>query len=167
MPSPSPIHTPDTKPQITYLFVLAGLPGSEESYTLEDFKEKLAAYDGYTHQDLEQNLRYFLEAIMPFAEKAKINMALHPDDPPMDLFGLPRVVSNEADYTRIISEVDSPRNGITFCTGSLGVNPDNDLPGMVERLGHRIHFIPPPQYQTLREWQLPRNPSPRRRRGHV
>lgn len=121
--------------------ILAGLPGSEGGYTLEEFKEILKTYDGITADDLRKHLYEFLQEIVPVAEESGVKMAIHPDDPPFPLFGLPRVVSTEEDAKRLIEVVDTPYNGLTFCTGSYGARADNDLAGMVNHLGHRINFI--------------------------
>ena len=121
--------------------ILAGLPGSEEGYTLEEFRNILKTYDGISDEKLRLNLYQFLKQIIPAAEEAGVRMAIHPDDPPFSLFGLPRVVSTEADALELLHAADSPFNGLTFCTGSFGVREDNDLTGMVERLGYRINFI--------------------------
>jgi len=121
--------------------IIAGLPGAEEGYTLEEFNAILATYNSIGEKELKQNLYYFLGEIIPAAEKAGVLMCIHPDDPPFPILGLPRVVSTEQDIFDLYKAVDSPNNGLTFCTGSFGVGPDNDLPGMVERLGERIHFI--------------------------
>lgn len=121
--------------------ILAGLPGTEEGYTYEEFREMLKTYDGISAKDLQSNLIYFLKEIIPVAEKAGVRMAIHPDDPPFPLFGLPRIVSTEEYAKAIIEAVDSPYNGLTFCTGSYGARSDNDLPKMVESLGHRINFV--------------------------
>lgn len=121
--------------------IIAGLPGAEEGYSLEEFNAILATYKSIGPKELKENLFYFLKQIIPAAEKAGILMCIHPDDPPFPILGLPRVVSTEKDIEEIFKAVDSPNNGLTFCTGSFGVRADNDLAGMVERLGHRIHFI--------------------------
>ena len=121
--------------------IIAGLPGAEEGYTLKEFNKILATYDQIGEVELQRHLFHFLGEIIPFAEKAGINMCIHPDDPPYPILGLPRVVSTEQDIKALYNAVDSPNNGLTFCTGSFGVRPDNDLAGMVTRLGHRIHFI--------------------------
>lgn len=121
--------------------ILAGLPGSEEGYSLNEFKDMLISYKGTTADDLKKHLYHFLREVIPAAEQAGIKMAIHPDDPPFPLFGLPRVVSTESDAKSLLDVVDSVHNGLTFCTGSYGARTDNDLPGMVKRLGHRINFI--------------------------
>ena len=99
-----------------------------------------AAYRTITAADLWANLAYFLQRVAPVAEAAGVNLALHPDDPPWSVFNLPRIITNEAALRRVLELADSPANGLTLCTGSLGVNPDNDLPAMIRRLGSRIHF---------------------------
>jgi mannonate dehydratase len=121
--------------------IIAGLPGSEEGYTLDEFARVLSAYNNIGSKELKQNLFYFLKEVIPVAEEAGVLMCIHPDDPPFPILGLPRVVSTEADIEDIYKAVDSMNNGLTFCTGSFGVRADNDLKGMVERLGSRIHFI--------------------------
>lgn len=121
--------------------ILKGLPGSEEGYTMEQFQAALDSYRGIGHAELERNLQLFLDAILPIAEKNGVKMAIHPDDPPFDVFGLPRVMSTTKDMKRLISDNNSPNNGFTFCTGSYGVRADNDLPAMVEEFGEHIHFI--------------------------
>lgn len=121
--------------------IIAGLPGAEEGYTLEEFNEILATYDAIGPKELKKNLFEFLSEIIPVAEASGIRMCIHPDDPPFPILGLPRVVSTEQDIVDLYKAIDSPNNGLTFCTGSFGVRPDNDLPGMVDRLGDRIHFI--------------------------
>ncbi len=121
--------------------IIAGLPGAEEGYSLSDFNDILATYNSIGPQELKNNLFSFLKHIIPVAEKAGILMCIHPDDPPYPILGLPRVVSTEADIRELYEAVDSPNNGLTFCTGSFGVREDNDLPGIIERLGSRIHFV--------------------------
>jgi mannonate dehydratase len=121
--------------------IIAGLPGAEEGYSLKDFNNILATYNNIGPKELKNNLFSFLNHIIPAAEKAGILMCIHPDDPPYPILGLPRVVSTEKDIRELYEAVDSPNNGLTFCTGSFGVRADNDLPGMIERLGSRIHFI--------------------------
>lgn len=121
--------------------IIAGLPGAEEGYTLKEFNKILATYDNIGPKELKANLFSFLSEIIPAAEKAGILMCIHPDDPPFPILGLPRVVSTEQDIQDIYNAVKSPNNGLTYCTGSFGVRADNDLVGMVKRLGDRIHFI--------------------------
>ena len=121
--------------------IIAGLPGAEEGYSLKEFNAILATYNKVGPKELKANLFSFLAEIIPSAEKAGILMCIHPDDPPFPILGLPRVVSTEQDIVDLYDAVKSPNNGLTFCTGSFGVRADNDLAGMVERLGDRIHFI--------------------------
>ncbi|MFD1696263.1 mannonate dehydratase [Roseibium aestuarii] len=121
--------------------VIAGLPGSEESYSLASFRERLEAYRGIGSRELRANLAAFLRLVVPRAEAAGVVLAIHPDDPPRPLFGLPRVVSTRDDMAAIAEMVDSPANGFTFCTGSYGVRADNDLPAMIRAHGERIHFV--------------------------
>jgi len=121
--------------------IIAGLPGSEEGYSLEQFLEVLKSYENFTPEVLQANLFHFLEQVIPAAEQANVLMCIHPDDPPYPILGLPRVVSTEADIQAMYAAVPSMNNGLTYCTGSFGVRADNDLAGMVDRLGDRIHFI--------------------------
>lgn len=120
--------------------IVAGLPGANDGWTAEEIRDHLATYSGMTRDVLRQNLIDFLSEVIPTAERLGIRMCCHPDDPPFSLLGLPRIMSSEADYAAVMQAVDSHSNGITLCTGSLGVNPDFDGPGFVERLGDRIHF---------------------------
>ncbi|MEM9223287.1 MAG: mannonate dehydratase [Pseudomonadota bacterium] len=121
--------------------ITAGLPGTDRSLTLGDVHDALAAWQGASADTLAKHMADFLEEVIPVAERLGVRMCCHPDDPPVPLLGLPRIMSTEADYRRLVSAVDSPSNGITLCTGSLGARSDNDLPGMMERLGPKVHFL--------------------------
>ena len=121
--------------------IIAGLPGAEEGYNLEEFNAILATYKNIGPKELKAHLFHFLSEIIPSAEQAGVLMCIHPDDPPYPILGLPRVVSTEQDIVDLYEAVNSHNNGLTFCTGSFGVRSDNDLVGMVKRLGNRIHFI--------------------------
>ncbi len=121
--------------------VVTGLPGAAERLTLDDVRQHLAEYDGIPAERLRENFLAFLEQTTPLSEELGLRMCCHPDDPPIGLLGLPRVMSTEADYSAMMQAVDLPANGITLCSGSLGARPDNDLPGMMERLGDRVHFL--------------------------
>ncbi len=121
--------------------IIAGLPGTQETYTLDDLK---AALQKYAHIDtalLQQHLIYFLKAVTPVAEEAGIQLAIHPDDPPYSILGLPKVTCTARQVQQLFDAVPSPANGLCFCTGSFGVRPDNNLPKMVEQFADRIHFV--------------------------
>lgn len=121
--------------------IVAGLPGSAEHWSLDDVRGALARYDGIDPDRLRANLTEFLEQVVPTAERLGMRLCCHPDDPPFSLLGLPRIVSTVEDYARLVESVPSPANGITLCTGSLGVDPGFDPVGFVERLGEHIHFV--------------------------
>ena len=116
------------------------LPGWDESYTPEQLNSLLDAYKDMTHEDLFANLVYFLNGIMPACDETGINMAIHPDDPPWDMFGLPRIITGMDSYDKLFATVPNPHNGITLCTGSLGAGRFNDLPAMAAKYAKRIHF---------------------------
>ena len=126
---------------VLYQNMLKGLPGSEESFTLEQFQKALDTYEGIDRNKLQQHLIYFLQQIIPTAESCGVVMSIHPDDPPFAVLGLPRVVSNAADIRTLIKAIPSLHNGLCFCTGSYGVIASNDLPAMVSEFADRIHFI--------------------------
>ncbi len=119
------------------------LPGWDASYTKESLAAVFAEYAKITEEDLWKNLQYFLEAVIPVAEESGVNMAIHPDDPPWPIFGLPRIITCERNLDRFLKLVDSPANGLTFCTGSLGSSAENDIPHMVDKYAAmgRIHFM--------------------------
>lgn len=121
--------------------VLAGMPGSRELIALEDFKKNHARVLEISKTKLQENLAYFLKAIIPEAEKIGVRMAIHPDDPPFSVFGVPRIVSNYEELKFLLECCPSPSNGLTFCSGSLGASPDNDLVKIIEDFGDKIHFI--------------------------
>lgn len=121
--------------------VVFGLPGAAESFSLDDVRRHLAEYADLPAAQLRQHLIDFLAEVTPIAQEIGIRLCCHPDDPPFPLLGLPRVMSVEADYRAVLDAVDLPANGVTLCAGSLGARPDNDLPGMMDRLGDRVHFL--------------------------
>lgn len=127
--------------QTLYHNTLLGLPGRDDKFSEEEIRADLKTYENIDAAKLKQNLFYFLREVVPVAEEAGLKMAIHPDDPPYPILGLPRVVSTEQDAVDIINAAPSPSNGLCFCTGSYGVRADNDLPGMVNRLGDYIHFL--------------------------
>jgi mannonate dehydratase len=121
--------------------IIAGLPGAEASYNRATFQNLLEEYAGVTEDDLREHLIAFLREVVPVAEELGIRLAIHPDDPPWPLFGLPRVVSTAGDARSILSGVDAVSNGLTFCVGSYGARADNDLLAMVKEFASRIHFV--------------------------
>ncbi|WP_109831078.1 mannonate dehydratase [Reichenbachiella versicolor] len=121
--------------------IIAGLPGAEEGYSLDEFQSILDTYDNIDVKKMKEHLFYFLNEITPAAEEAGVRLCIHPDDPPFFILGLPRVMSTEQDVVDLFDAVPNVHCGLTFCTGSFGVRADNDLSGMVKRLGDRIHFI--------------------------
>ncbi|MBK5144321.1 mannonate dehydratase [Budviciaceae bacterium BWR-B9] len=120
--------------------IIAGLPGAEEGYTLDQFRKHLSTYDGIDKAKLREHMAYFLKEIVPVAEACGLRLAVHPDDPPRPILGLPRIVSTIEDMQWLKETVDSIHNGFTMCTGSYGVRADNDLVRMIETFGDRIHF---------------------------
>ncbi len=116
------------------------LPGWDASYTKDGMKALLDFYKGITEEDLWNNLKYFLDRVIKVAEEVKIKMAIHPDDPPWSIFGLPRIITNKANIQRFLKLYDSPYNGLTLCSGSLGVDPNNDVADLVRTFADRIHF---------------------------
>lgn len=131
----------DPEKETLYRNALLGLPGSEEHFTEEQILAAIKTYENIDTKKLKENLFYFLKEVIPLAEELGLKMAIHPDDPPYSILGLPRIVSTEEDARELIDAAPSPANGLCFCTGSYGVRIDNDLPGMVRRLGDHIHFI--------------------------
>ncbi|MCG6883148.1 MAG: mannonate dehydratase [Silicimonas sp.] len=121
--------------------VMFGLPGAAEKFSLEDVRVHLSEYAAMREETLRQHLVDFLSEVAPVAEELGLRLCCHPDDPPFPLLGLPRIMSTEAQYKAVMDAVDTPANGITLCSGSLGARPDNDLPGMMDRLGDRVHFL--------------------------
>ena len=121
--------------------LLLGLPGSDEPFTLAGVLRALESYKGIGAERLRENLGLFLTDVVPVAEQHGVRLAIHPDDPPFPVFGLPRIVSTEGDLASILDAAPSPSNGLCFCTGSLGSRPDNDVLRMLERFGDQVHFL--------------------------
>jgi mannonate dehydratase len=127
--------------ELLYRNVLLGLPGTKERFTEKQILEALKTYEGIGPDELKQNLMEFLQEVVPVAEELGLKLAIHPDDPPYPVLGLPRIVSTEKDITELLNGIPSVANGLCFCTGSLGARADNDLVGIIQRLGDRIHFL--------------------------
>lgn len=134
--------------------ILLDLPGTDEAFSLDTFQGLLDEYGSIGDAKLRENLYYFIQQVAPVAQEAGVNLCIHPDDPPFPLLGLPRVVSTEADLAQLMNASNVTANGLAFCTGSLGIRADNDLPGMIQRFGERIHFI---HLRTTKREEDPRN----------
>jgi len=127
--------------QKLYSNMMLGLPGSDDSFTPEIILRELKKYEGINPKKLKEHLFYFLKQVVPVAEECGVKMAIHPDDPPYSVLGLPRIMSTEQDAADMIEAVPSPANGFCFCTGSFGARADNDIPKMLRRFGDHVHFL--------------------------
>jgi mannonate dehydratase len=132
---------PDSEKETLRKSLLMALPGDKEGFTLDKLREGLTAYSGISEDDLRENLIYFLKAVIPTAQQLGVNMAVHPDDPPWPVLGLPRVISTSEDLDYMFSQVPEKANGLTFCSGSLGASEENDLRAIVNKWYNRIHFV--------------------------
>lgn len=131
--------TEDTRNELLNA-IMAGLPGAFDRYSIPELQNALVSYAGISRDDLRGNYQRFLDEVIPTAQELGMKLCVHPDDPPRDILGLPRIVSNAADINWIMQAYDAPENGLTLCSGSLGANPANDVPAIARNLGDRIHF---------------------------